>query len=402
MKFRSICRSPGTGRAGGSMPTPSPTVRRKRLSIELRRLREQAGLTCEDVGQRLECSGTRISRMETGRISARPGDVRELLEIYGVTGAEADSLVQLARDARRKGWWHSYGRALPTWFEAYIGMESEAARLRDFQPLVVPGLLQTEGYARAVLRAAPYAGRSEDIDRQVALRIQRQAILGQASPPVLAVVPSCETSCAGSPTRPHCRTSRSRCCRSARRRTCRRSARSPCWSSPIPPTRPWCTPSTSPAACSWTMRTRSGAIGWFSTTCAPKLSAPASRSTLSRRWRPAWPDHPAQGVPDEPSIRPVPRQLAQERPERRQRRPVHRGRPEPARDRGGARLQGPGRHRARRDQRRLGGLPGHGQARLTPLTPTRCRSHTSSPAPSNCRSSARWRTAWPARAGGRT
>jgi len=165
------------------MATPSPTVRRKRLTTELRRLREQAGLTCEDVGQRLECSGTRISRMETGRISARPGDVRELLEIYGVTGAEADSLVQLARDARRKGWWHSYGRVLPPWFEAYIGLESDAARLRDFQPLVVPGLLQTEGYARAVLRAAPHAGRGEDIDRQVALRMQRQAILDQASPP---------------------------------------------------------------------------------------------------------------------------------------------------------------------------------------------------------------------------
>jgi transcriptional regulator with XRE-family HTH domain len=170
------------------MATPSPTVRRKRLSIELRRLREQAGLTCEDVGQRLECSGTRISRMETGRIGARPGDVRELLEIYGVTGAEADSLVQLARDARRKGWWHAYGRALPSWLEAYIGLESEAARLRDFQPLVVPGLLQTEGYARAVLRAAPYAGRGQDIDRQVALRMQRQVILGQASPPDLCVV----------------------------------------------------------------------------------------------------------------------------------------------------------------------------------------------------------------------
>ena len=165
------------------MATPSPTVRRKRLTTELRRLREQAGLTCEDVGQRLECSGTRISRMETGRISARPGDVRELLEIYGVTGAEADSLVQLARDARRKGWWHSYGRVLPPWFEAYIGLESDAARLRDFQPLVVPGLVQTEGYARAVLRAAPHAGRSEDVDRQVALRMQRQAILDQASPP---------------------------------------------------------------------------------------------------------------------------------------------------------------------------------------------------------------------------
>jgi len=165
------------------MVMPSPTVRRKRLSTELRRLRERAGLTCEEVGQRLECSGTRISRMETGRIGARPGDVRELLDLYGVTGADLDSLVQLARDARRKGWWHAYGRVLPPWFEGYIGLESEAAGLRDFQPMVVPGLLQTEGYARAVLRAAPYAARSEDIDRQVALRLERQAVLDRPSPP---------------------------------------------------------------------------------------------------------------------------------------------------------------------------------------------------------------------------
>ena len=139
--------------------SPSPTVRRKRLGIELRRLREHARLTCEDVGQRLDCSGTRISRMETGRISVRPGDVRELLEIYGVLGEEADALVQLAREARRKGWWHTYGRVLPTWFEPYIGLESEAAALRDFQCMVVPGLLQTKEYARAVLRTAPTAGR---------------------------------------------------------------------------------------------------------------------------------------------------------------------------------------------------------------------------------------------------
>jgi len=170
------------------MATPSPTVRRKRLGIELRRLREQAELTCEDVGQRLECSGTRISRMETGRISVRPGDVRELLEVYGVSGAEADSLVQLAREARRKGWWHTYGRVLPTWFEAYIGLESEAVRLRDFQSLVMPGLLQTEDYARAVLRAAPQAGSSTEIDRQVALRMKRQQILSQDVPPDIWVV----------------------------------------------------------------------------------------------------------------------------------------------------------------------------------------------------------------------
>jgi len=170
------------------MATPSPTVRRKQLGIELRRLREQAELTCEEVGQRLECSGTRISRMETGRISVRPGDVRELLEVYGVSGAEADSLVQLAREARRKGWWHTYGRVLPTWFEAYIGLESEAVRLRDFQSLVMPGLLQTEDYARAVLRAAPHAGSSAEIDRQVALRMERQRILGQADPPDVWIV----------------------------------------------------------------------------------------------------------------------------------------------------------------------------------------------------------------------
>ncbi len=170
------------------MATPSPTVRRKRLTTELRRLREQAGLTCEDVGQRLECSGTRISRIETGRIGARPGDVRELLEIYGVTGAGADALVQLARDARRKGWWHAYGPALPPWFEAYVGLEADAVRLRDFQPMVVPGLLQTADYARAVLRGAPQAGRGTDIGRLVALRMQRQAILDQASPPQAQVV----------------------------------------------------------------------------------------------------------------------------------------------------------------------------------------------------------------------
>lgn len=170
------------------MAVPSPTVRHKRLTVELRRLRERAGLTCEDVGQRLECSGTRISRMETGRIGARPGDVRELLEIYGVTGSEADILVQLARDARRRGWWRAYGRVLPPWAEAYIGLESDAARLCDFEPMVVPGLLQTEDYARAVLGAALHAGSREDIDRQVALRMRRQAILDDASPPEMWVV----------------------------------------------------------------------------------------------------------------------------------------------------------------------------------------------------------------------
>ena len=171
------------------MATPSPIARRKRLTVELRRLREQAGLTCEDVGRALECSGTRISRIETGRIGVRPGDVRELLEIYGVTGADADAVVQLARDARRKGWWHAYGRVLPPWFEAYVGLEADAVRLCDFQPMVVPGLLQTEDYARAVLEAGDVEpARARDVGPRVALRMQRQAILGQACPPEVEVV----------------------------------------------------------------------------------------------------------------------------------------------------------------------------------------------------------------------
>jgi transcriptional regulator with XRE-family HTH domain len=166
---------------------PSPTVRRKRLGVELRRLREEARLTCENVGQRLDCSGTRISRMETGRISVRPGDVRELLEVYGVTGDQADALVELAREARRKGWWHHFGPVTPSWLEPYLGLEAEAARLRDFQSMVLPGLLQTEDYARAILRAAPGVP-ADDIEQQVALRMERQQVLAGSTPPELCLV----------------------------------------------------------------------------------------------------------------------------------------------------------------------------------------------------------------------
>ena len=168
---------------------PSPSVRRKRLGTELRRLREQARLTCESVGQRLDCSGTRISRLETGRISIRPGDVRELLEVYGVTGEQADALVELAREARRKGWWHRFAPVTPSWLEPYLGLEAEATRLRDFQWTVLPGLVQTADYARAIFRAAPGAGPAGDIERQVALRMERQLlVLDGTAPPELCLV----------------------------------------------------------------------------------------------------------------------------------------------------------------------------------------------------------------------
>ena len=169
-------------------PSSSPAIRRTRLGSELRRLREQAGLTCEAVGRQLECSGTRVSRLETGRISVRPGDVREMLDLYGVAGREAGDLVRLAREVRRKSWWHAYSRIVPPWFGSYLGLESEAGGLRDFQPMAVPALLQTEEYARAVLRAAPDGGAGDPAGLQVALRMQRQAILTRPSPPGLRVV----------------------------------------------------------------------------------------------------------------------------------------------------------------------------------------------------------------------
>ena len=237
---------------------PSPTVRRKRLGTELRRLREQARLTCESVGQRLDCSGTRISRMETGRISVRPGDVRELLEVYGVTGDRADALVELAREARRKGWWHRFGPVTPSWLEPYLGLEAEAARLREFQSMVLPGLLQTEDYARAMLRTAPGAGPADDIEQQVALRMARQQVLGGTAPPELCLVlgegvlrvqvggpsgdagPAAEAGRGGRPRPGHAAGAAA-----ARGGSCAtRSARSPSSTSPTRPTRRRCTPST--------------------------------------------------------------------------------------------------------------------------------------------------------------
>ncbi len=159
--------------------TPSPLIRRKRLGSELRGLREQARLTCDEVGHRLDCSGTRISRIETGRIRVRPGDVRELLEVYGVTGTDAERLVQLARDARHRGWWQAYGPVTPPWREPYLSLETDAAHVRAFSPAVLPGLVQTEDYARSLPGTT---------DRQLTLLRERQARLLRPGPPHLTLV----------------------------------------------------------------------------------------------------------------------------------------------------------------------------------------------------------------------
>jgi transcriptional regulator with XRE-family HTH domain len=162
----------------------SPTVRRRRLGMELRRLREAAGLTIDQVADRLECSDSKISRIETAHVGVTPRDVRDMLELYGVAGEQRDQLVQIAREARQRGWWHAYG---DTKESTYVGLEVAAASIRSFQAQVVPGLFQTTDYARAVIRAINPNLRPEEVERQLALRMARQPILTE-DPPELWVV----------------------------------------------------------------------------------------------------------------------------------------------------------------------------------------------------------------------
>lgn len=162
----------------------SPTVRRRRLALELRRLREAAKLTCEEVAEKLECSASKISRVETGRVSVSPRDVRDMLEIYDVPGEQRDGLVQLARESRQKGWWHAYGDTVQPHFATYLGLESAASEISIYEVNLIPGLLQTEDYARTILTAGMVNSLPQDVDRRVALRMERQR-LSRANPPRL-------------------------------------------------------------------------------------------------------------------------------------------------------------------------------------------------------------------------
>jgi transcriptional regulator with XRE-family HTH domain len=166
----------------------SPTVRRRRLAAELRALREAARLTCDEVADHLECSASKISRVETGRVSVSPRDVRDMLELYGVEPQQRESLVQLARESRQKGWWHAYSDAIQPRFATYVGLEDAAAEIRTYEVNLIPGLLQTEDYARTVIGAGNLTGTQEDVERRVALRMARQPTLTGDSPPQLWAV----------------------------------------------------------------------------------------------------------------------------------------------------------------------------------------------------------------------
>jgi Domain of unknown function (DUF5753)/Helix-turn-helix domain len=141
------------------------------------------------VAEHLECSTSKISRIETGRVSVSPRDVRDMLDLYGVSGPQRDSLVQLARESRQKGWWHAYSDTIEPRFATYIGLESAASEIRIYETTLIPGLLQTEDYARAVTLLGHDAASAREIERRVRLRMTRQAVLTREDPPnVWAVI----------------------------------------------------------------------------------------------------------------------------------------------------------------------------------------------------------------------
>jgi transcriptional regulator with XRE-family HTH domain len=168
------------------------SIQRRRLGAELRELRKKASLTLDEVAKRFDWSVSKASRMELGRVPISPRDVRDLLELYGLTDEQrADDLVEAARGGRQRDWWHEYDDLIGRQFSIYLGFEKDATSMRNYEALLIPGLLQTPEYAREVFRTAWPTERPDDIERRVAARMERQAILtrsGRLGPPEVCVI----------------------------------------------------------------------------------------------------------------------------------------------------------------------------------------------------------------------
>jgi transcriptional regulator with XRE-family HTH domain len=145
-------------------------------------MREARHLSCADAGKAVGWSESKISRIETGRVGIRQPDLERLLDLYEVTGEERAALVALGRQAAHRGWWHSFADALPAWFGDYVGLEDGAKSLLTYQNQLVHGLMQTEEYAAAIIRAAQPAAGADEVERQLAARVTRQALLTAPNP----------------------------------------------------------------------------------------------------------------------------------------------------------------------------------------------------------------------------
>ncbi|MDQ0683082.1 transcriptional regulator with XRE-family HTH domain [Streptomyces achromogenes] len=172
-----------------SEPRSAPTVGQVVLGRRLLDLRERAGLKREEAAGILRVAPATVRRMEMAEVSLKIPYLQLLLKAYGVTDEEAEGFVQLAEDANKPGWWQRFHDVLPGWFSMHVSLEGAAALIRQYEPHFVPGLLQTEEYARGVLKSGAIGQtRPEDIERLVALRIQRQDLLTREDAPRLWVV----------------------------------------------------------------------------------------------------------------------------------------------------------------------------------------------------------------------
>ncbi|WP_432156687.1 helix-turn-helix domain-containing protein [Streptomyces sp. bgisy153] len=160
----------------------SPTARRRRLAIELKKLREKSALTCAQVGEALDWSGSKVNRMETGSGRIQPSDIDALCRFYATSEELREFLKSLARQAKTRGWWQVHGAGVPEWFNIYIGLEQDASTLRQYQCELIPGLLQTEGYACELHRCGAHMS-DADIQRAVRVRMERQAMLTRPDAP---------------------------------------------------------------------------------------------------------------------------------------------------------------------------------------------------------------------------
>jgi transcriptional regulator with XRE-family HTH domain len=166
-----------------------PTPSRMLLGAQLRRLREAAEITREDAAQVIRASGSKISRLELGRVSFKPRDVDDLLDLYGVDDpAELAALRVLSEQANAPAWWYSCRNVVPEWLEEYLGLEPAASIIRTYDVQFIPDLLQTPEYARAMLRFGYGEESLPDLDQRVSLRMQRQQILRRPDPPRLWAV----------------------------------------------------------------------------------------------------------------------------------------------------------------------------------------------------------------------
>lgn len=180
-----------------SVPRPQVTVRlryvdrmvvsSRRLAAELRRLREAASLTLEEAGALLECSGSKISRIENGHVRVSPRDVRDLLRIYGVPRDQQATLIQLAREARQKGWWQAHGSTVEPRLATYLGLEHAASEIRIYRVSHIPALLQTPDYARIYLSAQRPGASHPGTGQSLTLLTERQRQAAMR-PPTLQVV----------------------------------------------------------------------------------------------------------------------------------------------------------------------------------------------------------------------